>query len=372
MSSRLLRFLVMVSAFLAVSSAYVGSRVVERLPLAASHERAVWLTLAAFVALQFAGPLIYRAFPARRRRLVVLHWITYATLGIFFCVLFYTLAADVLVMVLGLTLGPGRLDEAVFACAAALVVATVAIGFPQAALGPRIYRVDVPLPGLAAGLEGFRIVQISDLHIGPLIGRRYAEQVVQLANSLSADAIAFTGDFVDGQPAELRDSVEPLAGLRAKHGVFFITGNHEYYSGVELWVREFRRLGARTLLNEHALLRNDGAELVIAGVTDYLPDHAKAAAGAPAGAIKVLLAHHPEGLDEALAAGFHLQLSGHTHGGQFFPFSVLVRLRHRYYKGLYRVGRLWLYVSRGTGYWGPPLRFGVPSEITLITLKTGP
>jgi predicted MPP superfamily phosphohydrolase len=371
MSFRLFRFLATVTAFLAVSSAYVGSRIIAELPPATSHPRVVWLTLASFVILQFAGPLLYRALPSRRRRLYLLHWITYATLGVFACVLFYTLAADVVVIVLGLTLGPGRADGAVFACATALVLATIAIGFPQAALGPRIYRVDVPLPSLPRGLDGFRIAQISDLHIGPLLGRRYAQKVVRMVNALSADAIALTGDFVDGRPEELRESVQPLAELRAKHGVFFITGNHEYYSGVDAWIREFRLLGARPLLNEHVLLRNDGAELVIAGITDFLPDYASAVAGAPAGAVKLLLAHHPEGLDQASAAGFDLQLSGHTHGGQFFPFSVLVRLRHRYYKGLYRVGKLWLYVSRGTGYWGPPLRFGVPSEITLITLKNG-
>src|SRR4051812_46114969 len=159
-----------------------------------------------------------------------------------------------------------------------------------------------------------------------------------------------TGPPAAAPPEELAESAAPLAGLKATHGVFFITGNHEYYSGVEAWLPVFSRMKARTLLNEHVVLRHGGEQIVIGGVTDYSPDWTKAAAGAPVDAVKVLLAHHPEGLEQATAAGFHLQLSGHTHGGQFFPFSVFVRLRHKYYKGLYRVGALWLYVSRGTGY----------------------
>jgi uncharacterized protein len=378
MTGRFIRFLAVVTAFLAVSSYYVGSRFIDVSPWAAAHSTAIITGLAAFVMLQFAGPLMSRVLPGARHHLVLLHWATYASLGLFACLLFYTFVADIAILLWGFAFGPGRIDEYVFGAVGAVVLGTLAIGTIQAALGPRIYRVQVQLDGLPAALEGFRIVQISDLHLGIIIGRRYAERVVRLANSLAPDAVALTGDFVDGTVDELREAAAPLGQLRAREGTFFITGNHEYYWGVGKWLEEFRRLGLRPLLNEHVVVRRGGEELVLAGVTDTsvgasVPGHdsdpARALRSAPQSAVKVLLAHHPESHVAAAAAGVDLQLSGHTHGGQFFPFSVFVRWKHRYYKGLYRVGTLWLYVNRGTGFWGPPLRFGVPAEITLVELK---
>jgi predicted MPP superfamily phosphohydrolase len=183
---------------------------------------------------------------------------------------------------------------------------------------------------------------------------------------------------VDGSVPELRAHVAPLAELRARHGVFFVTGNHEYYSGVHGWVDELRRLGIRVLHNEHVVLHHGGAPLVLAGVPDYSGHHfdpahrsdpAAALAGAPEGAPRVLLAHQPRTAPAAAKAGFDLQLSGHTHGGQFWPWNHFVRLQQPFTAGLHRMGKLWVYVSRGTGYWGPPKRFGAPSEITLLRLK---
>ncbi|MPZ41831.1 MAG: metallophosphoesterase [Betaproteobacteria bacterium] len=261
-----------------------------------------------------------------------------------------------------------------------LILAAIAtlLGYANARMRARIRRVDVPIAGLPAALDGFSIVQITDLHVGASIKRRFLERVVDAANRLGADMIAITGDLADGSVRELAPHTEPLSKLSARHGTFFVTGNHEYYSGVHDWVNEMRRLGLAVLLNEHIVLVHDGASVVVAGVTDYsagyfVPSHrsdpAAALAGAPTDAgVRVLLAHQPRSAFAAAPAGFHLQLSGHTHGGQIFPWKYLVRLQQPFTAGLHRVGSLWVYVSRGTGYWGPPKRLGAPSEITYLRL----
>ncbi len=308
-----------------------------------------------------------------------MHWITYTTLGLFASLFFYTFAVDLFLSVWKLF----RPDHAVdlqrrgFLAVVAMTLGSVVIGVSQAVRGPKIFEVDIPIENLPEELEGFRIAQISDLHVGPTIGRKYTEQVVQMVNGLSPDIIALTGDFVDGSVARLRSALEPIATLRAKHGTFFVTGNHEYYWGVREWLEEFRKLGARILLNEHVVINEQGKELVIAGVTDLsaghmLPGHEsnpkKSLEGAPDQGIKILLAHQPATYKDAYDAGFHLQLSGHTHGGQFFPWNLVVKLAQRYYKGLNKHEKMWVYVNRGAGYWGPPHRFTVPAEISLLKL----
>src|SRR5258706_4353782 len=245
----------------------------------------------------------------------------------------------------------------------------------------RVRTVDVPIAGLPASLHGFTIAQISDIHVGPTIKRNYVAAIVAAVNDLDADMIAVTGDLVDGSVEGLSRHTEPLSGLSARHGAYFVTGNHEYYSGVNAWVAELRRLGLRVLMNEHVVLRHEGAVVVVAGVTDYSAHHfdpaqqsdpAAAIAGAPGdAAVKLLLAHQPRSAFAAAPAGFHLQLSGHTHGGQFLPWNWFVRLQQPFTAGLHRIGDLWVYTSRGTGYWGPPKRLGAPSEITRLRLVPG-
>jgi predicted MPP superfamily phosphohydrolase len=258
-----------------------------------------------------------------------------------------------------------------------LAAAFTAVGFFNARRTAQVKRVSIRLKALPAGLDGFRIAQISDIHVGPTIKASYLEKIVDRVNALDADVVAITGDLVDGSVAELREHVASLARLRARHGVFFVTGNHEYYSGVHGWVAELQRLGIRVLHNEHVVLQHGGAALVLAGVPDYTGHHfdpahrsdpAAALAGAPPDAIRVLLAHQPRTAAAAAAAGFDLQLSGHTHGGQFLPWTFFVPLQQPYTAGLHQLGRLWIYVSRGTGYWGPPKRLGAPSEISDLRL----
>lgn len=258
-------------------------------------------------------------------------------------------------------------------------VAALAAGALRARRGPSLRRITVPLPDLPAALDGLRIAQISDLHIGPTTRRNYVQRVVDLANAQDADLIALTGDIVDGTPARLAPLVAPLGGLRSRCGSFLVLGNHDCYSGAQVWVAQFRRLGMRVLLNESVRLARGGASFVVGGVLDpairgsdlSLRPQPELAADREAGAVpRILLAHHPALAPQAERAGFDLQLSGHTHAGQFFPWTLAVRLVHGpLAAGLSRVGRMWVYVSAGTGTWGPPVRIGTQPELTLVTLK---
>ncbi|MEY4563662.1 MAG: hypothetical protein RLZZ618_2939 [Pseudomonadota bacterium] len=241
-----------------------------------------------------------------------------------------------------------------------------------------VVSVDVPITNLPAGLHGFTIAQITDVHVGQTIRRGYLEAIVRKVNALQADLVAVTGDLVDGSVRELGVHVAPLSQLVSTHGTYFVTGNHEYYSGAVSWITELRRLGLTVLMNEHVVLGPPAAQLVLAGVADhgahhFEPSHRSdpqgALAGAPSGAsVRVLLAHQPRTAEAAEQAGFDLQVSGHTHGGQFWPWNFFVPLQQPFTAGLHRLRRLWVYTSRGTGYWGPPKRLGAPSEITRLRL----
>ncbi len=250
-------------------------------------------------------------------------------------------------------------------------------GYANATQIPEVKTVEIPVKGLPDGLDGFRIVQLTDIHVSPTIKRPFIEAIVEQANLLQPDMVALTGDLVDGSVDRLRHDVAPLAGLKATHGCFFVTGNHEYYSGVYSWVHHIRSLGFQVLLNQHHLISRKGARILVAGVTDYRggrfdekhhSDPWKAIKNAPDSDYKILLAHQPKSIFQASEAGFDLQISGHTHGGQFFPWNFLVGLTQPYIVGLDQHRGTHIYVSRGTGYWGPPLRLGSPSEITLIKL----
>lgn len=243
-----------------------------------------------------------------------------------------------------------------------------------------VRTVRVPIARLPASLEGYTIVQLTDVHVGPTIGRDFVAAMVRTVNDLRPDAVAITGDLVDGSVAALGEHVAPLGELRARHGVFFVTGNHEYYSGVDEWLAALAGLGVRVLANERVTLGGDDGAIDLAGVHDWSgrrfpgphrPDLAKALAGRDRERPVVLLAHQPKHAREAVAHGVSLVLSGHTHGGQIWPWGALVALDQRYVKGLYREGDTHVYVSQGTGYWGPPMRLGTTPEITRVVLTRG-
>jgi predicted MPP superfamily phosphohydrolase len=275
-------------------------------------------------------------------------------------------------------LGFGALySERSSACLLALSFACFGLGYREGNRLPRVRSVDVPIDGLPQEWNGFRIAQISDLHAGHGIRRDFIQGVVDTVNGLGPDIVALTGDMVDGRPEDLRADLEPLRELAARDGVFYVTGNHEYYWGATDWIAEMKRLGAVPLLNTHTILARGDRKLVVAGVPDFTarhfpggtPSDPKAAlAGAPSGAVRLLLAHQPKTAPAAAEAGFDLQLSGHTHGGQFIPWTFIIRFFHPFWRGLGRCRKMWIYVSRGTGFWGPPLRLGAPSEITLLRL----
>ncbi len=265
-------------------------------------------------------------------------------------------------------------DAGIVAAAAVMT----SVGIFEARRTPSIRKIEVTLADLPDAFDGFRIAQLTDLHAGLTVERGFIETAVRETNKLGADLIAFTGDLVDGTIEHLRHHVEPMKDLTAPHGVYFITGNHEYYSGVEAWVEEVKQMGLRVLLNEHDIIRRDGASITLGGVTDFgagqfVRSHASSPArafeNAPAKGTRILLAHQPKSIYEAVKAGCHLVLSGHTHGGQFFPWNHLVALDQPYISGLHKHEDTYIYVSKGTGYWGPPVRLGVRSEITLITLR---
>lgn len=245
---------------------------------------------------------------------------------------------------------------------------------------PAVVRgLKIPVAGLPPGLVGLKILQLSDIHIGPGIGRVRIEQIVAQCEGLGADLIAVTGDIADGQAARLREASQPLGRLAAPLGVWFVTGNHDYYSGIDPWCARMAELGMEVLINESRTLDHKDARLQIAGVTD--PSGAllkaghrpqlEAARGEGTADFRLLLAHQPGCAPAAAKLGFDLQLSGHTHGGQYFPFNFLIHLAQRYVAGLYRIGAMQLYVHRGTTWWGPPMRLGSRHEIVVLELVSG-
>ncbi|MFC5496417.1 metallophosphoesterase [Caenimonas terrae] len=349
---------------------YIGLRLIAALPgpWAGALLALLLLASAALTPLGLVARRLLRP-PAADR----LTWVGMLAMGWFSSLLVATVVRDLVLL-----LAPARWDEPSAIAVPLLALGATLVGAFNARRTAGVVTVDVPIAGLPAALAGFTIAQISDIHVGPTIKAPYLQGIVDAVNRLEADLVAVTGDLVDGSVADLRGHVAPLAGLVSRHGTFFVTGNHEYYSGAVPWMAELRRLGVNVLQNEHVVLQRDGASMVLAGVADFNAHHfdpshrsdpVAAMHGAPAAAsVRILLAHQPRSAAAAEQAGFDLQLSGHTHGGQFFPWVFMVRLQQPFTAGLHRLGKLWVYVSRGTGYWGPPKRLGAPSEITRLRL----
>jgi uncharacterized protein len=242
---------------------------------------------------------------------------------------------------------------------------------------PRVKNIKIDLKDLPQSLHGFRIVQISDLHIGPTMGRKYVEKVISIVDSLNPDITVLTGDIIDGRFSDIRHSVEPLAKLFGGKNAYFALGNHEYYSRLDHWLPELSRLGINVMMNRGEMIIHKETKVWIGAVTDPAalqfrtdpPNAKKALAGGEEAHLKVLLSHRPGLAAEAHEAGFHLQLSGHTHGGQFFPWTYVAKLFHKYFVGLMKHEDMWIYVSPGTGTWGPPARIGTTPEVTCLVLS---
>jgi predicted MPP superfamily phosphohydrolase len=264
-------------------------------------------------------------------------------------------------------------------CIGLVALALSAFGVSQAIRVPPLKTVEIAIPNLPPAFDGYRILQLTDLHISRLFPAGWAQEVVRRSNALDADMTVITGDFIDGSLDARRADVAPLAQLRAKDGVYAIPGNHEYYFGYSDWMRHDAGMGIRMLLNSHAVLHRGTDALVVAGLTDLAalnstypaPDLAAALRDAPKNAPVVLLDHQPRMAPRAAAAGVALQLSGHTHGGMVRGLDLMVaRSNNGFVSGLYEVGNMKLYVNNGTGLWpGFALRLGRPSELTVITLR---
>jgi predicted MPP superfamily phosphohydrolase len=391
--ARLIVFLTVVVGLAAGLHYYVWARLVRDAALPVAWSRGLGIAVVVLAVLPVAAMLAMRVAP--RAINGPLTWVAMTWAGLLFFAVVLLAVVDLGRGISALALrataaaavaeaaDPGRRDALSRLLAGA--VSTVVLGLGGWSLREGLRSVDVKkvvvsLPKLPRALSGYTIVQLTDVHVGPTIGRDFVEEIVRKANAASPDLIVITGDLVDGSVAQLGALTEPLRGLRAPDGVFFVTGNHEYYSGADEWVAELERLGIRVLRNARVGLRDaeDGG-LDLAGVDDWtaatiLPHHGhdlpKALAGRDEARALVLLAHQPKSVVEAAQRGVDLVLSGHTHGGQLFPFNYLVKLQQPFVAGLHRHEGTHIYVSRGTGYWGPPMRLAAPAEITRIELES--
>ncbi len=385
-------------SFLAGAHYYIAKRLILDPGL---HEP--WRSAGLLLLLMLAISLVLQPIGERKLRPPTSRWISWPAsiwMGVAFLVLMQLLVSDAVLAVVGGVAKAAGVDSGSESSIAALrAVAVVAVSLVAAAIGlrnglrpPMLERVKILLERWPAALDGFRIVQITDIHIGPLLDRRFAQHLVERVNALDADLVAVTGDLVDGSARLLRDEVEPFSGLRGRYGVYFVTGNHDHYSGASAWSERARELGMRVLRNERVEIRvghggdadrdrvgdfDPGGVFDLVGVDDHRGDVFGREGGEDLDAAlsdrdpdrpAVLLAHDPSTFKRAFRMGIDLQISGHTHGGQIWPFHWFVRLVIPFIAGRYRRGSAELYVSRGTGFWGPPMRLGSSAEITEITL----
>ncbi|MBK7865496.1 MAG: metallophosphoesterase [Archangiaceae bacterium] len=369
--------LVVVSSVVVAAHWYIGLRIIRDAQWPVAVVPIAWAALWAGFASILLGFLGGRLLPRPVARVV--QWVGFLWMGMFALLLSTSAATDLAFFLAGKVAphGPewGRTQALLIAL---LVGPTLAWGFFVARRTPSIERITVPIEGLGRALDGLKIVQLSDIHIGETLDRRFLRRVVAQVNALDPDLIAITGDAVEGSVLKLREEVAGFGELKAKLGKFYVTGNHEYYHGAAAWVAEMQRLGLTPLHNEHRVIERDGAKLAVGGVPDvegarFSPTHAPnveaAFAGAPDDAPRVLLAHQPLFAKRAQNQKVQLMLSGHTHGGQIFPFMFLVRLQQPVIAGFHKLWGVPVYTSRGTGYWGPPFRVGPSSEITELTLR---
>ena len=392
-------FLFVVIIVLSLMYGYIGWRLIIPAAFSTPVNIILWAVLVVSLILPFL-PIMLRFRGTGGFAVDALAWIGYLSFG-FFTLLFAVLITKDLIFLLGLGIQKGIylarhiFDSGTAAVEAAdptrrqlltnsinagLLVFTGALtgyGMFEALRKPEIVELDIPIKNLPDEFHGFRIVQITDIHVSHTIKRGFVQAMVDQVNELKPDIVALTGDLVDGSVEQLRDDVAPLADLKAPHGLYFITGNHEYYSGVKQWIDETARLGFKVLLNEHVIIERGQASMMLAGVTDFtggqfskehISDPHKAMAGSDNCDFKVLLAHQPRSIFEAAKAGYDYVISGHTHGGQYFPYHFLAALAQPYISGLHQYENTKIYVSRGTGYWGPQLRIGARSEITVHRL----
>ena len=386
-------FFIVFIAMLSIMHGYVGWKIFSSLNLNSSYA-IIGIILLATLTLLPVLPILFRYNGYESSLLDKLSLIGYTSLGFFTLSFLAFLSKDLLFKAWGfiasffpsdikqqVTIDAEKrefLEKSLSIGILTLVGPTTAYGFYSARKGPTVINQDIYLKNLPESFENFTIAQISDLHVGPTIKKAYVEKVVNQISNINPDLIAITGDMVDGSIDYLRKDLEPLSNVVASFGTYFVTGNHEYYSGAERWLDETDRMGFTNLVNENKLIKINDESIALAGVNDYrahqiIPSHRtnpeKAIKGINNDKVKILLAHQPSSIFKANEAGYDLQISGHTHGGQFWPFTYPTKKANPYLSGLHDHNGTQIYVNSGTGYWGPPLRLGVTAEITLFKLK---
>ena len=386
---RAVLFFSVVATFVVGSHIYLHRRLVRDLDPADGYKKWGRRAIIGLAAMMVIGLPATRFLPAPWS--TILAYLAFGWMGLVALVLVILMAIDLLRVgrhlagkAMNRPLDPNRRRALARGAAAVTALGASSAGataMVEAQQPPTVNTVEVPIEDLPAALNGFHIVQLSDLHVGPTIGAERVAEVVSMVNALEPDMVALTGDFVDGSVAHLAPAMSLLAGLKSRHGSFFVTGNHEYYSGADTWIEALESWDVRVLRNTMDVITHDGAELELLGVDDWRAarrvkghgyDLAKAATHRRSDRTAVLLSHQPKAIHEAASHNIDLVLSGHTHGGQIWPFGYVVGLLQPYVKGLHRhTDRTWIYVHTGTGYWGPPLRLGVPSEIASIRLVAG-
>ena len=385
-------FFIFATIILIIIHGVVGIRLIPFLNLNHNLKMLAWCLVAILGAIPII-PIILRSKGYEEEFVDYFSWAGYISLGFFVLTFLAVITKDLIFFLIGFvskissvyspeTISSERREFIQKLLSIGIITATgtsTIKGLYNARKGPSIIRESVPINKLHKDMSNLTIAQISDLHVGPTIKKGYVENVVNEVNKLNPDIIAITGDMVDGSVNYLAKHVEPLKDLHANIGKFFVTGNHEYYSGVDQWLDKTDQLGFTNLVDSHEVITKGNGRISLGGVTDYRSKTIKSSHksdakiafhNAPKNIPKVLLAHQPWSIYNANDAGTDLQLSGHTHGGQFWPFVYPVRWANPYTAGLHDHNGTWIYVNRGTGYWGPPLRLGVESEITMVTLKT--
>ena len=361
---------------------YLASRLVIDLVLPPGAQTAALICLVGMAVLLVTGAFAQRLASPRVARFMAVP--AFIWLGLVWLLL------SLLVFTDGITWGVGVVglwspaDAVEFARTRAAIVGATAVGLAlwgmvRALGGPRVRRRELVVDRWPVELDGFELAHISDLHLGPMLGEGFARRLTDRINALEPDLVAVTGDLVDGEVSRYASRVAPLGDLRARHGVFFVTGNHDHYSGADAWTAAITELGWQALRNRRVDVGEGAASFQLAGVDDRQSAMFDGTSGEDLGGVldgcepdrsMVLLAHQPLVFPAAAEAGVDLQLSGHTHGGQIFPFHLMIRLVYsRFVSGLYRRGESLLHVSPGTGFWGPPIRVGAPAEITVLEIR---
>lgn len=364
--------------FILVIAILIGLTAFKIAQLFPEHEDLAALSTVPLFLLMLAGPILSRAGKLTHGSLLyrTLAWAGSITMALWSTFIFLSIPIDLISLLINQFVPvPWLWIQRIVLAVSCLAVF---LGMVEVLRGPIVRQLEVLIEDLPPALDNLKIIQISDLHVGPTIRKSYVADVVEKVNQHSPDFVFATGDMADAKGEAIVGDLSPMKDMRSRHGTFYVTGNHEYYNGVDGIVREVARLGWTPLINENRTIHHESIRILVVGITDPMgithrqehhPSVERASITTSQTDFKILLAHRPDAYKEAHQHGFDLQLSGHTHSGQYFPFNLMIGFFHRYSRGLHKHHETWVHVNPGTGYWGPPNRLGVPAEITLLTLK---